>query len=68
MRAESRRNVIKLITRAERDYLVSQGCRPNIDLFKSHSKHPKYYAVERQRVLQKLLDFQKSTTKKVNTV
>ena len=43
-----------VITRNERDYLITQGFKLNVDIFKSHSRHPKYYMVCSSRALEAL--------------
>ena len=48
------------ITREERNYLMSQGFKVKEDLFKSHSKHPKYYLVENPKAVQVLEEYRKS--------
>lgn len=42
------------ISKNERMYLESKGFRFGSYLFRSHSKHPKYYAVESPKLLREL--------------
>ena len=53
-----------VITRNERDYLITQGFKLNADIFKSHSKHPKYYLVSSPRVLDVLNQYRKDVITK----
>ena len=53
-----------VITRNERDYLVKQGFKMSVDIFKSHSKHPKYYLVSSPRVLDVLNQYRKNVVTK----
>ena len=48
------------ITREERNYLMSQGFKVKEDLFKSHSRHPKYYLVETPKAVRVLEVYRKS--------
>lgn len=53
-------NGMVTITREERNYLMSQGFKVKEDLFKSHSRHPKYYLVETPKAVRVLEDYRKS--------
>lgn len=46
------------ISKNERDYLESKGLKMGKDMFRTYSKHRKYYAVESPRVLRALKQYE----------
>lgn len=50
-----------VISRDERSYLESKGLRMSKDMFKTHSKHPKYYLVEAPKAMRLLDKYRKES-------
>lgn len=42
------------VTKLEKDKLLENGCKFHHDIFKTYSKHPKYYLKESKENLSKL--------------
>lgn len=49
------------ISKSERNYLEKNGCKFNVDIHKSHSKHPKMYLVESEKNLRAIEEYRKNT-------
>lgn len=50
-----------VISKDERNYLESKGLRMGKDMFRSHSKHPKYYLVEAPKAVRILYGYRKDS-------
>lgn len=51
-----------VITKKERDYLVSRGFKPVYDIHRTYGHHKHYYATEREKLLQALWDYRDGNT------
>lgn len=51
-----------IISKEERSYLESKGFKMGQDIFKTYSKHPKYYLVTSPRAVKLLNKFRDNST------